>query len=367
MDNFVHLAIGRQAKILATFNQPKNSMSKKCSILFCLLFCGSFVLGQTKEIDSLKSVLEKTASDTTKINTYLSLAKKYMFIDIDTFNIYTKTASKLSKSNENHELARIYCGIGLGYIYVSQIDSARFYFDESLKILDKKEDKRLRALVYSNYGMSYQSTYDFEKQIAYNLKSIEFLENPYDLGLAHYNQGAYYSQGDFMELSKKHFKLANNYSKEGNNTRAEGLALMALGHIYMLEKKLDSAEIYLREGLKLCDKIKNEQICYEINAKLGQLYVEQGLHDKANTFLLKARDQAINRKVDEDLGNSLVNLGYHELKRKNYQKSIAYFKEYDAFFQNNKEIFNHVPLQYIASMLGMSPETFSRIRHKKIS
>ena len=42
-------------------------------------------------------------------------------------------------------------------------------------------------------------------------------------------------------------------------------------------------------------------------------------------------------------------------------------ERYDAFFQNNKEIFNHVPLQYIASMLGMSPETFSRIRHKKIS
>ena len=42
-------------------------------------------------------------------------------------------------------------------------------------------------------------------------------------------------------------------------------------------------------------------------------------------------------------------------------------ERYDKLFENNKELFNQVPLHYIASMLGMSPETFSRIRNKKIS
>lgn len=40
---------------------------------------------------------------------------------------------------------------------------------------------------------------------------------------------------------------------------------------------------------------------------------------------------------------------------------------YQVFFEHNKELFNQVPLQYIASMLGMTPETFSRIRKKFIS
>jgi len=39
-------------------------------------------------------------------------------------------------------------------------------------------------------------------------------------------------------------------------------------------------------------------------------------------------------------------------------------QRYSAFFNENKELFNQVPLQYIASMLGMTPETFSRIRKK---
>ena len=42
-------------------------------------------------------------------------------------------------------------------------------------------------------------------------------------------------------------------------------------------------------------------------------------------------------------------------------------ERYDQLFEDNKDLFNQVPLQYLASMLGMSAETFSRIRKKKNS
>jgi CRP/FNR family transcriptional regulator, anaerobic regulatory protein len=47
--------------------------------------------------------------------------------------------------------------------------------------------------------------------------------------------------------------------------------------------------------------------------------------------------------------------------------SMSAEERYEAFFAGNKELFNKVPLQYIASMLGMTPETFSRIRRKQTS
>lgn len=40
-------------------------------------------------------------------------------------------------------------------------------------------------------------------------------------------------------------------------------------------------------------------------------------------------------------------------------------ERYVQFFNFNKKLFNEVPLQYLASMLGMTPETFSRIRKKR--
>lgn len=47
--------------------------------------------------------------------------------------------------------------------------------------------------------------------------------------------------------------------------------------------------------------------------------------------------------------------------------SLSAEERYLQFFEANKEMFQEVPMQYIASMLGMTPETFSRIRKKAIS
>lgn len=45
--------------------------------------------------------------------------------------------------------------------------------------------------------------------------------------------------------------------------------------------------------------------------------------------------------------------------------SLSAEERYNLFFEQNRELFNQVPLQYIASILGMSPETFSRIRKRQ--
>lgn len=47
--------------------------------------------------------------------------------------------------------------------------------------------------------------------------------------------------------------------------------------------------------------------------------------------------------------------------------SLSSEERYAAYFEKNKEHFNQIPLQYIASMLGMTPETMSRIRKKRVS
>lgn len=44
--------------------------------------------------------------------------------------------------------------------------------------------------------------------------------------------------------------------------------------------------------------------------------------------------------------------------------SLSAEERYKRLFDHSRELFNQVPLQYLASMLGMTPETFSRIRKK---
>lgn len=45
--------------------------------------------------------------------------------------------------------------------------------------------------------------------------------------------------------------------------------------------------------------------------------------------------------------------------------SLSAEERYHLFFEQNKALFNQVPLQYIASILGMSAETLSRIRGRQ--
>jgi len=47
--------------------------------------------------------------------------------------------------------------------------------------------------------------------------------------------------------------------------------------------------------------------------------------------------------------------------------SMTAEERYMQLFQYKKELFNQVPLQYLASMMGMTPETLSRIRKKTTS
>jgi CRP-like cAMP-binding protein len=46
--------------------------------------------------------------------------------------------------------------------------------------------------------------------------------------------------------------------------------------------------------------------------------------------------------------------------------SMSAEERYNLLFDTNRELLNQVPLHYLASMLGMSAETFSRIRAKRI-
>lgn len=46
--------------------------------------------------------------------------------------------------------------------------------------------------------------------------------------------------------------------------------------------------------------------------------------------------------------------------------SMTAEERYNLFYESHKELFHQVPLQYLASMLGMTPETFRRIRKKQL-
>lgn len=85
----------------------------------------------------------------------------------------------------------------------------------------------------------------------------------------------------------------------------------------------------------------------------------------------------IERHEYESLGNAIPE--WHRLEKLFIAKCFIILEErvnshlfmtaeerYNKLFQLQPDLFNQVPLQYLASMLGMTPETLSRLRKKQL-
>ena len=267
-------------------------MKKHFTILFCLTVFN--ISAQTKVIDSLKQLLNTKINDTAKVNILLDLSNNYNLYSIDSFSHYTNKALKLSLNNDNFKLANVYNHLGMNQVHALQTDSAHYYFDKAIKILDKKDDRLLRSIIYGNYATSYQHSDDFEKKIEYNSKAIKLVEdNDALVGRYYYNQAVIFGQSELNEQSKKYFKLAFNSSQRSNNVRFEAASIRGLAYFYGEENKLDSASIYLKRGLELCEITKSPETCFGIKNSLGRIYDQQKKFEEADILLLEAKEHAL--------------------------------------------------------------------------
>jgi CRP-like cAMP-binding protein len=85
----------------------------------------------------------------------------------------------------------------------------------------------------------------------------------------------------------------------------------------------------------------------------------------------------IDRKDYNNIGRIIPK--WHELEKLFIARCFIFMEErifsllsssteerYRWLFDQQRDLFNQVPLQYLASMLGMTPETLSRIRKKQV-
>lgn len=313
-------------------------MKLKFSILLIIFSQCTFGQNYT-HLDSLKQNLANIVSnDTSNVSTYISLAKSYLYIDVDSSKIYATKALNLSLKKNNYRLAKIYNIHGIIQSDLSNIDSARYFFDKALLTLDQKEDIILRSSVLTNYSITYENSNNFNKQLHYNLKAIELVKgNDAELSLLYFNHAITYADAGFLAQSKKYLKLANLSSKKVNDYRVEAATLRQLAYYCIEENKLDSAKVYLERGLDICEKTKSAETCFEINIMIGKLYDDLKMFDAAEKSLLIANRLALKRKKKHDIVASYVLLAEHELKKGNYSKSVIYFEKFKSLYNQKRD------------------------------
>ncbi len=304
-----------------------------------MVFFSSFGFSQTREIDSLKKLLRNAKlKDSSKIDLYLALTKAFIPVNIDSTYKYSKISLKKSLIANNYKIIKAYESRGIALDIKFQSDSARFYFDKALSELDKNDNPQKRSSIYKSYSLSYQNSDRMDLALDYNSKAMALIEdNDKELGLLYFNQAILYLRSNIRESGKKYLMLAYESSKKTNDIRVEGASTQTLGYYYIEEKKLDSARIYLENGLDICKRTKSPETCFRVNSALGDLYIAMNLNSKAHDAILTAKKYAEIRNNTYDVLLNLIQLGELENKRNNLEKSVQYFKEFDNLYAKEGE------------------------------
>jgi len=287
---------------------------------------------QTRAIDSLKNLLEKSTADTSRINLLNTLANALAFNDYDKAADYAQqalilsqkinstkgdirsnlTLGMISRERGNFEKALPYLlsalkmseetgykfGIGsssstIGTIYHIQGNNAKAleYLNKSLEIAKEINSKTGMSACLGNIGQIYQDMGDCEKTLYYNseaLKIDEELKSKHDIGLGLNNVGVAYAlkcPGKAFPNNKKaleYFQKAYETFEQIDDRDGMAMSINNVSGIYLDEKDFSAAVIAGQKGMYIAKAMDSKENLEDAYKNLADAY--EGLHDYKNSY-----------------------------------------------------------------------------------
>lgn len=307
-------------------------------ISFFLIGAASFC-AQEKDLHLNKIIQEK--DDAKKLELYLfytdSLANKNFEKSLQLANEGIKIAEKRKNIPIKADLTRLK---GNAYYFKGKIDSASFFYYQSLSLLQKVNDIGVSAKLYNNLGRFYRKTKDYKRALKnYDLAFQQFSKINDEEGKATiYNESGvvYEYMGENSEAVHRYQKSLEIQKKRGDLT-GQGYALEFIGGNYILQKKYDLAEQYLLQSLEIRKKT-DDHLAIALNYNvIGHLYQEQGKLKEAEKEFLKSNELAERLSYLDLMKDNYGQLS--KIYRSNNQNDLAY-ENLEKYKKINDSIFS---------------------------
>lgn len=295
------------------------------AILFSILF--SSVFSQTKEIDSLKTLINSTDDTFTIAKSNLTIAKLHERIDLNKGKTYALQAYTYKKNDSllaetNNQLGRL-------YFFTNQLDSATIFFKDARALLKKQKDKKQSSIINISLGAIYLRQGNYEKTIATLTESASFFEANED----ELNAAKCYSNISSAFAELENYDKAIEYSEKAlevfNKNSLSQFQLITLPNLATQHyKKGDTIKAinYYNEAETLAKKLKNKRSLSMIYNNLGNIYLENN-PNKAESYLLNALQLKEELNLNDGIDITKSNLGYIYLKNKKFSKAISFLKD----------------------------------------
>ena len=335
-----------------------------------LLFSMVSTQAQEARLDSMLRVVKTQGDDTIKINTLGKIYVMQLFMDPVAAKKHPFSIIRLSKKIGYEEgITRAHLYLGNYHQTLMQKDSARYYFEECIRLADKPFEFKLRVNALAGLGNLFSELGEFEKAIRLKdsvaklyLELGDYLFYGGNIGDIGY---CYYSMGDYVKASEKtlealrildtiseqpvrkadlfrrmghinwdqdntekafdYYQKAQKIYIEASDYLYQAYVLSDMGNIRWAQKQYEEALSYFREALALGEKYNYTEMVGVCSNNMGALYTEIKEYDKALPYQLKGFE--IIQKTGQILNIISSNIAMGELYSQlgKHQQALIHF------------------------------------------
>ncbi|MCK4653709.1 MAG: tetratricopeptide repeat-containing sensor histidine kinase [Candidatus Cloacimonetes bacterium] len=295
------------------------------------------------EIDILKSRLKRIKENTVenkieKAKILIKLSEFHHYIDPDKSIEYGKQALKLSReTGDLKKQALALDNIGYGYFFTGNFTTAKKYFNNSMEIDKKIDDKT--GLSYSLNGLNlvHRELGEIDKAFEYCNRSLEAAsEVDYKMGvyIAYNSLAGLYRSICQYDKAIEYYQLSLETGKDFMKKSHFAGTLMNIAHTYTIIGDNNKALEYAYQSLEIMKETEDSLGVAMIYGTIGLAYQDIGENEKALKYLLQAlslvRKTGSNKQMAGiifNIGNSYLRLGLTDKAFENYLQSKEIFEE----------------------------------------
>ncbi len=296
--------------------------------LFLIVGNGGNLAAQTREIDSLQTILRETIlSDTARVKVLLQLARRLYSQNADQMERTAREALNLAERKGFQEgIADGLLQIGRSLHIRSRYAEGMDYIVQAKQLFEEIQDTSGMASAFHAIGNTFLDQANYDDALRNYLQALAFREKLNDRrGMTNTlnNLGILYKQQGKSAQALQYYQQALLLAEQDGNTANTASALNNIGLLYQQERRLDSAKYFLMRSLKLEQTLGRKQGIASSIHNLGVLYGLEGKNDSAMLFLRTALAMKRESTLLQSIAQTLNEMSRIQCNLHDYQSAIA--------------------------------------------
>lgn len=313
--------------------------------LFSILFFLSFMLcgqNQQREIDSLLKVAE-VSSDSIWFATHREIGFYYIFNNPEKAPLMIKNAlAKAQKQKELYWESRFVYTYGVLKDVTGELDSARYYFRESLDKSVENNFKDIEIAANNGLGMNHWNRRELEEALGYFFKALQGnkeVGDEKDNGKYLNNIGLIYQELRMFDKALEFHQQALEIRRKFNVKSDIPASLNNIAICYREKGEFQLALSTIKEAIQIAKAENMQHLEYDCKSTLSNIYANSNETDSAIQIL----EELIAFNEENELATVSAITPYSNIinaynTKSNPRKALEYINRVEMIFKDYPEV-----------------------------